>query len=152
MRQLWLAAGVIGCLALAACEQSKSDATEQAPAPKRSLARPASMYAGQEDLVSVDTASVAVGKGGLELTADGKAASAGYTHTGFLPRIYIAPPPDGIYEVDVVADRPAAPAAQAATPITVKGEWAPYPESRLKGVKFIAKNNAVTAMLPPPKG
>lgn len=149
MRQLWLAAGLIGCLALGACEQSKSDATEEAPAPKKSLTRSAAMYAGQEPIVSVDTASVAVGKDGLELQADGKAASAGYTHPGFLPRITMAPPADGIYEVDVVADRPAAAAAQAATPITVKGEWAPYPESRLKGVKFIAKNNAVTAMLPP---
>lgn len=149
MRQLWLAAGVIGCLALAACEQSKSDATEQAAAPKKSLARAAQMYAGQEDIVSVDTASVAAGKDGLELTAEGKAASPGYTHAGFLPRIYIAPPPDGIYEVDVVADRPATPAPQVVTPITVKGQWAPYPESRLKGVKFIAKTNSVTAMLPP---
>lgn len=148
MRTLWLAAGLIGCLALGACEQSKSDATETAPAPKKSLTRPASMYAGQEDILSVDAATITVGKDGLQLKADGKAASAGYTHMGFLPRINIAAPPDGIYEVDVVGDKPATPVAQASTPVTVKGEWSAYPKERLKGVKFVTKTNSVTAMLP----
>jgi hypothetical protein len=152
MRSLIVAAGLFACLGLTACEQSKSDASETAaaPAPKKSLARPAQMYAGQEQILQVATASVTLGpSGGLEMKAAGTAAMPGYTHAGFLPRINAAPPADGVYEVDVVADRPAAGGAAAGTPIEVKGAWSTFPKDRLKGVKFIAKNNSVVAMLPP---
>ena len=148
MRTLLIMAGLAAALGLAGCEQSKSEATEATPAPKPSLSRPAQMYAGQEDIVSIDAASIALDKGGLVLKADGKAAAPGYTHPGFLPRINVAAPPDGIYEVDVVADRPSGQAAQAATPIKVTGDWTPYPEGRLKGVRFMTKTNSVVAMLP----
>jgi hypothetical protein len=150
MRSLIVAAGLLACLGLTACEQSKSEASETvAPAPKKSLARPAQMYAGQEQILQVSGASVTLDpSGGLEMKAAGTAAMPGYTHAGFLPRINAAPPADGVYEVDVVADRPATGAA-AATPIDVKGAWSAFPKDRLKGVKFIAKNNSVVAMLPP---
>lgn len=150
MRSLILAAGLVACLGLTACEQSKSEASEAAaPAPKKSLSRQAQMYAGQEQIEKVSTAAIAVDKsGGLDMKATGEAAMPGYTHAGFLPRINAAPPPDGIYEVDVVADKPASGAA-AATPMDVKGAWSSYPKDHLKGVKFIAKDNSVVAMLPP---
>jgi hypothetical protein len=149
MRTLLLAAGLVACFGLSACEQSKSAATEIAPVATKSMARPVQMYAGQEQILKVDAASVQVDPtGGLKLAATGSAAMPGYTHSGFLPRINAAPPRDGIYEVDVVADRPAAAGALAATPIEVKGAWSNYPQARLKGVKFIAKDNSVVAMLP----
>jgi hypothetical protein len=136
-------------MGLAACEQSKSDATEAAPAPKKSLSRPAAMYAGQEDILSVGQASVTADKdGGLLLKAEGAAPAAGYTRAAFLPRVNMVSPADGVYEVDVVAERPAAPGAAAPTPITVKGAWAHYPADKLKGVKFISKTNSLVAMLP----
>jgi hypothetical protein len=108
------------------------------------------MYQGQEPIVKVDAATVELGKSGdsLILKATGSAAGPGYTDAQFLPRIYPAPPPDGIYEVDVVATKPAG-AAAAPTPIEVKGEWSSYPKERLKGVRFMAKTNAVEAALPP---
>lgn len=145
-----LVAGLAGCIGLSACEQSKSEATEATPAPahKKLLSRPAPMYAGQEDILALDKASVSAGKDGLLLKADGQAAGAGYTHATFLPRINVTAPADGIYDVDVVADRPGGEAAQAAQPISVKGQWAPYPAGTLKGVRFYAKNNSVVAMLP----
>ncbi len=101
--------------------------------------------------MEVDTASVAPGKtpDSLTLHATGKTASAGYYDLVFLPRINPAPPADGIYDVDVIGYKPQAPAAQAATPVETKGEWANYPKEHLKGVRFMAKNNAVVAMLPP---
>ena len=34
------------------------------------------------------------------------------------------------------------------TPVEAKGEWANYPKSHLKGVRFNTKTNAVVAMLP----
>jgi hypothetical protein len=150
MRAVLLAAGLAACLGLAACQQSSSEANETAPPPKKDLGRSRMMYQGQEPIVKVDAATVELGKSGdsLILKATGSAAGPGYTDAQFLPRIYPAPPPDGIYEVDVVATKPAG-AAAAPTPIEVKGEWSSDPKERLKGVRFMAKTNAVEAALPP---
>ena len=151
MRTVMIAAGLAACLGLSACEQSKSEATEAAapPAPK-SLSRPAPLYMGQEQILQVDSASVAPGKtpDALTLKAAGKTPTAGYYDLAFVPRINAAPPPDGIYDVDVVGYKPQGAAAQAVTPVETKGEWTGYPKARLKGVRFMAKNNAVVAMLP----
>jgi len=86
--------------------------------------------------------------GTLHLKADGKVPMAGYTDPGFKPRVYAAAPPDGIYEVDVVATKPAAPGAATPTPIHIEGSWPGYNQERLKGVKLISKTNEITAMLP----
>lgn len=151
MRKVMILAGLVGCLGLAACEQSKSAATEAAPAPKKSLSRPARLYFGQDQILQVDAATVSASKSGeaLSLRASGKTDVAGFYNLVFVPRINAAPPPDGIYDVDVIGYRPQGQAAQAVTPVEVKGDWAGYPKERLKGVRFIAKNNAVVAMLPP---
>jgi hypothetical protein len=150
MRRVILAAGLFAALGLAACDSSKPDDTAAAtPAPAKSMARQAQFYAGQEQISKVDTASVKAGKAGtLEMQASGAAGMPGYKNAGFVPRINAAPPKDGIYEVDVVADKPATPGAAVMTPIEVKGAWSPYPAEHLKGVKFIAKTNSVVAMLP----
>jgi hypothetical protein len=152
MRIVLITAGLAACLGLAACEQSKSEATEAAPAAApKSLSRPAPLYAGQEQILQVDAASVAPGKtaGSLSLKASGKTATGGYYDLAFLPRINAAPPPDGIYDVDVIGYKPQGAAAPGPTPVETQGEWANYPKTHLKGVRFFAKNNAVVAMLPP---
>jgi hypothetical protein len=157
MRKVLIAIGFTACLGLAACEQSKSGAAETdaaATAPKKSLSRPAPLYAGQEQILQVDAATVEPGKGdaGLSLKASGKTPSAGYYQLAFLPRINAAPPPDGIYDVDVIGYKPQTAEAQVLTPVEVKGDWSNYPKERLKGVRFIARNNSVVAMLPPAGG
>ena len=154
MRSFVIAAGLTVCLGLAACEQSKSEATEAAPAPKKSLSRPAPLYAGQDQILQVDSATVEPGAtpDSLVLKATGKTDVAGFYNLAFLPRINAAPPPDGIYDVDVIGYRPQGAAAPAVTPVETKGEWANYPKARLKGVRFMGKNNAVVAMLPPAGG
>ena len=152
MRRIVIVAGVLACLGLSACEQSKSQATEAAPAPevKKSLSRPAQLYFGQEQILQVDTASVEKGKvaGALSLKVTGQTPSAGYYQFSFVPRINAARPADGIYDVDVVGYKPQSPAAQAVTPMEVKAEWGNAPVANLKGVRFIGKNNSVVAMLP----
>lgn len=155
MRKLLIAAGVAGGLALslglAGCEEKK-DETAAAPAPKRSISRPDQMYAGEEQILSVasGTAERNADKS-IMLTAEGTVPSAGYTRPYFLPRIYIAQPPGGIYEVDVVAKAPTEPAAQAVTPIKVEGNWAKYNDDRVQGVTFITRTNQVTVMVTPAK-
>lgn len=148
MRSVILAAGLFAVLGLSACDSSKSDEAAATPPPTKSMARQAQFYAGQEQISKVDTATVAVGAPGtLTMNAAGSTGMAGYKNAGFVPRINAAPPKDGVYEVDVVADKPPTGAA-VATPIEVKGAWSPYPSEHLKGVKFIAKTNSVVAMLP----
>lgn len=154
MRTITLVAGLAACALLAGCEQSASQAstTEAAtPAPKKSLARPRQLYAGQEQILSLDTANLVIDQGHLVLKVAGKTPSAGYTDAVFVPRIYAAAPKDGVYEVDVVATKPTGAAAGALTPIEVSKSWDGYPKDRLKGVKFITKTNEMTAMLPPEK-
>jgi hypothetical protein len=147
MRSVILAAGLFAVLGLSACDSAKPEAPAAPVAPKY-VGRSQQMYAGQEMISKVNTASIKVGKAGtLEMVASGTAAAPGYTKTGFLPRINAGAPKDGIYEVDVVGDKPAA-AAPAETPIEVKGAWTGYSVEHLKGVKFISKTNSVVAMLP----
>jgi hypothetical protein len=146
-----IAVGLVACLALTACDKqvSTADATT-APVKKKSMARQAQMYAGQEQVQSIESGTVSASPaGGVILNAKATTPTAGWTQVGFLPRIYPATPPGGIYEVDVVGQKPASPAAQVLTPVEAKGEWDKYTDGRVKGVTFISKTNEVTVMLAP---
>lgn len=148
MRRVFLAAGLVAAIGLSACEQKAE--TAAAPAAPKYVGRSQTMYQGQELISKVDTATVALGKNGsIEMTVNGSVPMAGYKNPGFLKRILYEAPKDGIYEMDVVADRPATGAA-AVTPIEVKGPWE-HPSEGVKGVRFIAKDNSVVAMLPAAK-
>ncbi len=147
MRRILFGLAAVSLLAATACSPA-----EEAPAPevKKSLARQAVFYQGQGQVQSLTSGVISkAADGALQLQADAILPSAGYTETGFEPRIYAAPPPDGIYEVDVVATEPKSPSAAVETKVTIKGAWAGYKKDRLKGVKMISKTNAVVAMLPP---
>lgn len=150
MRKMLLAAGALACLSLSACSEkpAETEAVAETPAPKKSLARQAPLYAGQEQVLSIQSAkATAASGGGLDLEAKVSTDGAGWTQVGFLPRVYAATPPDGIYEVDVVAQKPATPGAAGPTPVDVKSAWDRYKDGRVKGVKFISKTNEVVAMV-----
>jgi hypothetical protein len=145
MRIAILAAGLIAAAGLTACEK-KEEAT--GPVAPKYVGRSQVMYQGQEMITKVDAGTIKVGKDGvLDMDATGSVPMNGYSKSGFLKRIYAVPPKDGIYEMDVVADKPSSGAASA-TPIEVKGAWDHYPTDRVKGVRFIAHDNSVVAMLP----
>jgi hypothetical protein len=152
MRMILFAAGAVACLALSACEKkatADAAATPAAEAPKKSYGRPAPHYAGQDRIRSIKSGTVeAAPDGGVILKVSGETDGPGYTQVGFLPYVYAATPPDGIYEIEVVAQAPAAPGAAAATPVEVKTPWSKYTDGRVKGVKFMSKTNEVVAMLP----
>lgn len=152
MRLFVMVAGLAAAAGLAACQQSHSDATE-APPVKKDLGRSQVMYQGQEMIQKIDSASVEPGKtaDSVVLKVNGQAAGPGYTDAAFLPRIYPAPPPDGVYEVDVVATKPAGAAVAQPTPIEIAHAWPHYPAARLKAVRFMAKGNEVVATAPPAK-
>ena len=152
MRTIVIVAGLAACLGLSACDQSNNEATEAAPAApaaKKYMSRSATFYAGQEQILQVDSATVEVNKAGnLTLKAEGKTETPGYYRFGFIPRINAVAPTDGIYDVDVVGYKPETPGAQVVTPVTVSADWSAAPMSRVKGVRFVTKTNDVVAMLP----
>ena len=151
MRMILFAAGAVACLSLSACEKKPAAdaAATPAEAPKKSLARMAPLYAGQEQVQSVQSGTITPDAGGgVKLEAKATTDGGGWTQVGFLPRIYAATPPDGIYEVDVVGQKPTTPGAAGPTPVDVKGAWDKYTDGRVKGVKFMSKTNEVVAMLP----
>jgi hypothetical protein len=149
MRTLILATALAATFGLAACSQSQSQATEAAPV-KKDLGRSQVMYQGQEPIAKIDTAVVEPGKtaDSLVLTVTGDVEGPGYTDAAFLPRIYPGPPADGVYEVDVVATKPAGATVAQATPIKVAYVWPHYPAAHLKAVRFMAKGNQVMATVP----
>jgi hypothetical protein len=138
-------------LGLAACQPPKSETAETTPAPKKYQSRSATLYAGQEQILQVDSATVEPSASGdrLILKAVGKTATGGYYELSFQPRINAVQPADGVYDVDVLGYRPPGAATQALTAVEVKGEWAGYPKARLKGVRLVTKTNDLVAMLPP---
>ncbi|HEV2530787.1 hypothetical protein [Phenylobacterium sp.] len=152
MRMLVIATGLAAAMGLAACQQSHSDATE-APAPKKDLGRSQVMYQGQEPVLKIDTAVVEPGKtpDSVVLKVTGDVPGPGYSDAAFLPRIYPAPPPDGVYEVDVVATKPAGAMVAQPTQIEVAHAWPNYPAAHLKAVRFMAKGNQVMATVPAAK-
>lgn len=151
MRRLFVMAAALASLSLAGCGDAVSQAEATPPPPKKSLARMAPLYAGQEQVQAVQSGKVTVDEsGGLNLEAKAVTDGAGWTQVGFLPRVYAASPPDGVYEIDVVAQKPAAPGAAGPTPVEVKSAWDKYKDGRVKGVKFISKTNEVTVMVPAP--
>lgn len=149
MRKAFTAAGLASLLIVAACEQAAEEAppAAEAPAAPTYTGRQQVMYQGQEQILAIKSASVEQTDGGLRMTVTGEVGSPGYTRQTFLRRIYAAPPQDGIYEFDVVADAPAEPQAQVVTPIEVTGVWAEYDPERVKGVRFIGKTNDMVAMV-----
>jgi hypothetical protein len=149
MRRVLTAAGVAVLIGLAGCSKPAPEAAAPAaPSPPKGEGRQQQFYAGQDQIESVESGAISVTKDGLSMTAKGVAAGPGYINAGFMRRIYAAQPKDGIYEMDVVADKPAAAGAAAPTPIEVKGAWDAYPKDRLKGIRFMTKTNTVVAMLP----
>lgn len=149
MRRVLTAAGLAALIGLTACDSKKDEAAAPAaPAAPKYFGRSQQMYAGEEMIAKVDAGTISVGPAGtLAMHATGSVPSAGYTKAAFLKRINAGAPKDGIYEVDVVAEKPATGAA-VVTPIEVKGAWEGYPADHLKGVRFISKTNSVVAMLP----
>ncbi|MDD3838175.1 MAG: hypothetical protein RBS50_15735 [Phenylobacterium sp.] len=152
MRPILMAAGLAAAFALTGCGDSsakKAEETAAAQAPARKpFGRQRQLYQGQEPIVSVQSGTIAANGPNLTLTVQGTAAGPGYTRGSFLPRINPAAPKDGLYEVDVVAIKPADGATGAPEPIEIKGEWPGYPADRLKGVIFMAGTNEITVMLP----
>jgi hypothetical protein len=147
MRSMMIPACLAALVALAACGEQEA----AAPPPKKELGRPDQAYAGEEKLQSITSGGVERGDKPGELVLKGVAVAPGegYTRPYFLPWIYPARPADGVYNVDVLAARPATPGAAVPTELRIEGVWNKYADDRVKGVRFKTRTNDLVAMLPP---
>ena len=89
-------------------------------------------------------AIVATDPPGLAITVEGEVGAPGWTGFALDHYIYIARPPDGIYEADMVGVPPAGDAIPAVTPFRHDETWAPFPAD-LQGLRVHAARNSATA-------
>jgi hypothetical protein len=82
----------------------------------------------------------------LQITATGTVPAAGWTNPRLVPYTYIQAPPDGIYDLDFVANPPNGIVAQVITPIEALYAWRNAPVG-LKGIRVHASTNSVVFLL-----
>ncbi len=84
----------------------------------------------------------------LNVICVGVVPSGGWTSPHLIPYVYLNPPPDGIYDFDIVANAPAPEASviRITTPITCNYRLKDAPAD-LKGVKIHTSSNAMAALL-----
>lgn len=83
---------------------------------------------------------------GLAIEVEGQVGTPGWTGFALAHRVYIVPPPDGIYEADMVGEPPSGTVIQVVTPFSYDEIWAPVPAD-LKGLKVHSATNCLTAAI-----
>lgn len=82
----------------------------------------------------------------LAITAAGNCSTSGWKNFAIEPRVYIVPPADGIWDADLVADKPVGTVLEVITPMQVEVVWPSIP-AELLGVRINAASNSQVAML-----
>jgi hypothetical protein len=105
--------------------------------------------AHMEKIAQIDSVSVSLIKTNppqLKIDAQGQAASPGWTNPTLSPRVYVQPPPDGIWDFDFVATPPSGVVPQVLTPISAGLVLKEIPTG-MKGVRVHSKSNSKEAKL-----
>ena len=84
--------------------------------------------------------------GSVLICARGRVGTGGWTAATLTPRVYIAPPANGIWEVDFTARPPRGIVPQVVMPIRAKRYWAA--PGGLRGVKIVSRTNSIVVRLP----
>lgn len=79
----------------------------------------------------------------LIVTATGEVPTAGWTQPTLVRRVYVQPPPDGIWEYDFWAVPPSGPAAQVISQVKAGDRWEGYDESSVKGVRVFGAGSGI---------
>ncbi|QNH77510.1 hypothetical protein GGD92_04360 [Pseudomonas protegens] len=101
-----------------------------------------------QNISSVQTVCFSINKSNppqLSVTAAGTVNSSGWSGGALIPRIYVAPPQDGIQEFDFVAEAPSGVVLWVMSPISGDGtiqmaQW-------MEGVRVYSATNFVSALL-----
>jgi len=103
--------------------------------------------AGQRPVMRVVQASIIPLRkpGSVLICARGRVGSTGWTNATLTPRVYIAPPPGGIWEVDFTAKPPSEIVPQVVRPISARRVWAA--PGGMRGVRIVSRTNSIVARL-----
>lgn len=109
---------------------------------------PAKPPAGQRPVMRVVSGSIIYTRrpGWVVICARGRVGTRGWTRAMLTPRVYIAPPANGIWEVDFTARPPRGIVAQVVTPIAARRSWA-APRS-LRGIRIVSRTNSIVVRAP----
>jgi hypothetical protein len=99
-------------------------------------------------VLSVSVAILKTFPATLQVSAYGQTRTGGYTHVRLEPRVYVAPPADGIYEFDFVATPPSGIATTVITPVTAT--CAHPAHAGIKGVRVYAETNQIEKLITQP--
>lgn len=78
----------------------------------------------------------------LVVTAYGEVPTAGWKQVQLLRRIYVKPPSNGIWEYDLLAQRPGGMAAQVISYVKATNTWSEYDES-IQGIRVYGVGEGV---------
>lgn len=95
---------------------------------------------------NVEISIVKTNPPGFATRVEGQVGTPGWTGFALDHPIYIAPPPDGIYEADMVGEPAGGIVIQVETPFCFEENWVPFPAD-LKGLRVHGATNSITAML-----
>ena len=109
---------------------------------------PAKAPAGQEPVMRVVSGSIIYTRrpGWVMICARGRVGTRGWTNAMLTPRVYVAAPANGIWEVDFTARRPSGIVPQVVTPIAARRGWAAPPN--LRGIRIVARTNSIVVRAP----
>ena len=134
-KRIVLSLAIVVCLLVGASVMAKSKKQHNA--------------AGKEKIAQIDNASVTYIKKNppqLLIKAEGHAATPNWSMPELVARVYIQPPPDGIWDYDFVAKAPTGTTIQVLTPISAELTLDQIP-SGMKGVRIHGKSNSKEAKL-----
>ncbi|HET9640953.1 MAG TPA: hypothetical protein VFP12_17300 [Allosphingosinicella sp.] len=109
---------------------------------------PAKAPAGQRPVMRVVSGSIIYTRkpGSVMICARGRVGTRGWTNAMLTPRVYIAPPANGIWEVDFTARPPRGIVPQVVTPISARRYWAAH--RGLRGIRIVSRTNSIVVRAP----
>lgn len=104
---------------------------------------PAKPAPGQKPVMRVVSGSIVHTRrpGSVVICARGRVGTSGWTNATLTPRVYVAPPANGIWEVDFTARPPGGIVAQVVTPIAARRSWSA--PRNLRGIRIVARTNSI---------
>ena len=109
---------------------------------------PAKPPAGQRPVMRVVSGSIVYTRkpGSVLICARGQVGTRGWTNAMLTPRVYVARPANGIWEVDFTARPPRGIVPQVVTPISAKRYWSA--PRNLRGIRIVTRTNSLVIRAP----
>ena len=83
----------------------------------------------------------------LVVSAKGEVNSGGWSNGDLVPYVYVAPPPDGVWDFDFIAQRPSGPAVTVISSISTDQPFAAVLPKWCRGVRVHSATGAMERML-----